>query len=291
MEHQIVAVLHLGKEQPVLAAMLFAFAFGEVGRKVRQPLLTAGQQILRCERVRQFLEPLRVAAFQEGVGALLEVDLLLAHPVGQPVMLIQADTGSEGKVGAHSYEHPPPAGVVEIEIVLDDPTLRHLQMPLVVLLVAVGDQNPPRLTGPDNRHDLIRLGVDEIRVEEFVPAAFGRFYDRRAPLLGSVGHPMLVLLGDVAEFILGYPLPIAIRVEEPNHSLGLLEWLDQAVQQQPIEAPVMEPDAMLMMFEKSVHGRTSCVVRYQEYYAMNASPNQPPTLRPPGISRGASVRT
>jgi hypothetical protein len=50
-EHQIVAVFHLGKEQAVLAAVVLPFCFGKERSEVSQPLLTAGQQILGGERV------------------------------------------------------------------------------------------------------------------------------------------------------------------------------------------------------------------------------------------------
>jgi hypothetical protein len=39
------------------------------------------------------------------------------------------------------------------------------------------------------------------------------------------------------------------------------------------------------MLEKSVHGGTSCVVKYQEHYAMNAAPDQPSSAGSKGISR------
>jgi hypothetical protein len=45
-----------------------------------------------------------------------------------------------------------------------------------------------------------------------------------------------------------------VKAEQPDHSLGLLEGLNQAVQQNPIETPVRGPDAMLMMLVEGVHG-------------------------------------
>ena len=47
-EDQIVAVLDLGEEQPVLTAGFFAFPSAEKRREGRQPLLTACEQVLRC---------------------------------------------------------------------------------------------------------------------------------------------------------------------------------------------------------------------------------------------------
>jgi hypothetical protein len=37
-----------------------------------------------------------------------------------------------------------------------------------------------------------------------------------------------------------------------------LERLDQPVQQQSVKTPVMEPDAILVMLEKGVHGNLQC---------------------------------
>src|SRR6476646_856057 len=92
-EDEVVAVLDLREEQPVLAARMLAFSCGEEGREVRQPLLTAGHQIPRGERLGELLQALRNCAFQEGVGGLLESDALLADAVGQPMVLVEADTG------------------------------------------------------------------------------------------------------------------------------------------------------------------------------------------------------
>jgi hypothetical protein len=58
-------------------------------------------------------------------------------------------------------------------------------------------------------------------------------------------------------------------MEETQHSLRLLERLDQSIQQNPIEAAVAELDAILVMFEKGVHG-TSRVVRYLEHTPVDA---------------------
>jgi four helix bundle protein len=44
------------------------------------------------------------------------------------------------------------------------------------------------------------------------------------------------------------------QVEEANHSLGLLEWLDQAVPQDAIQASITESDVILVMFVRGVHG-------------------------------------
>jgi hypothetical protein len=81
-KNQVVAILHLREEQAMLASGLFSLAFGEEGSETSQPLLAAGQQIAGAQRIREFLELLGMTAFQEGVGALLEVDFLFLESLG-----------------------------------------------------------------------------------------------------------------------------------------------------------------------------------------------------------------
>jgi hypothetical protein len=258
MKHQIVAVFHLREKEAVLAAMALALGFGKERSEVRQPLLTAGQQIFRGQRVGQFLKALGVAAFQEGIGALLEVDLFLSHPDGEPVMLIQTYAGGEGKVWAHAHEHASPTGVVQIEVVVIDPALVHLQMPAIILFIAVGDQNPSRLPGSYDRYHLIGFHVPEVGIDEIIPTPVGHFQYRHVPFQRPVRNPVLILLGDLSEFVAGHSLAVAIGIEEPDDSFRLLEGLNQAVQQQPVKAPVVQPNATLVMFEKGVHGVLLC---------------------------------
>jgi len=63
---------------------------------------------------------------------------------------------------------------------------------------------------------------------------------------------------------------LSIGVEKAKYALGLLEWLYQSIQQHAIKAAVPELNAILVMLTKAfiVH---SCVVRYQEHIAVNAS--------------------
>ena len=60
---------------------------------------------------------------------MLEVNVLLAHAVGEPVMLIETDPGGERQIGAHAYEHAAPAPVV-----LADPAFGDLKVPAVDFL-------------------------------------------------------------------------------------------------------------------------------------------------------------
>jgi hypothetical protein len=48
---------------------------------------------------------------------------------------------------------------------------------------------------------------------------------------------------------------LPVRIEETDHSFRLLKWLNDSVEQQPVEAPVTESDAIFVMFVKGVHGK------------------------------------
>src|SRR5260370_39227216 len=91
--HEIVPILGWGKEQPMLAAMILAFAFSEERRETGQPLLAAGQQVFCRERINQLLQTLRGAAFQEGIITSLPVNVLFTHADREPTRWIQAASG------------------------------------------------------------------------------------------------------------------------------------------------------------------------------------------------------
>ena len=103
------------------------------------------------------------------------------------------------------------------------------------------------------------LGLLKVRLDELVAAAFGRVQDGSAPFLRPVLDPIartdrryrvstLRLTGNW----------FAVEAEEPDHPLGLLERLNQAVEQNAVEAPVAGADAMLMMLAEGVHGNLQC---------------------------------
>ena len=147
MEEEVVAELDLREEQPMLAAGLLPLPCGKERGKSRQPLLAAGQQVPRGERVGELLdagmlEALGCRAFKKGISTLLEVDAVLAHSVGGPVMLIEADPSGERKVGTDAHEHPSPLPVMDIEVVLNDPPVSDLNVPSVRLAVADRGHDP-----------------------------------------------------------------------------------------------------------------------------------------------------
>jgi hypothetical protein len=113
------------------------------------------------------LQAIRNCAFQEGIGGLLKSDAVLAHAVGQPMVLIETDTGGEWKVRADPHEHPSPIPVIDVKVVLNDPALRELEVPSVCDLVADGNHDPRRFSRLEDGHDGVRLGPFEIRVNKF----------------------------------------------------------------------------------------------------------------------------
>src|SRR5438034_8816870 len=75
-----------------------------------------------------------------------------------------------------------------------------------------------------------------------------------APFLGSVLQPVLKLIGDVRQSSPGHPFPFAVGIEETEHALGVLERLEQSVEQKPVKTPVPKLDAILVMLDEGVHG-------------------------------------
>jgi len=194
-----------------------------------------------------------VAALQKGIGRLFKVDVLFFEPVGEPVVLIQAEPGGERKIGRHAHEHPSPRGVVHVEVVLHDPALSHLQVPAVFLGIADGGHNPGRFPGFQNEDDLIGFCLAEVGFHEFVAPSCGWLGDRRAPFFRTVLDPTMELVSDLGQHLAAHRELIAIGTEEADDALGLLEGLDQAVEQDAVEATIARPNAMLMVLVEGVH--------------------------------------
>jgi hypothetical protein len=138
---------------------------------------------------------------------------------------------------------------------LHDPALGDLQMPPVDLLVADCGHDPRRLPGFDDDDNLVRFGVSEIGLDKFVAPALWRLDDRRVPFLGLALHPGLELFGGVAQHIATDRIELPVAAKEPDHPLGLLERLDQAVDEDPVETAIAKPDAVFVVCVKCVHHR------------------------------------
>src|ERR1700731_3500650 len=128
-----------------------------------------------------------------------ESDAALAQAIGQPMVLIEADTGGEWKVGADAHEHSPPVTVVNVKVVLNDPAISDLKMPSVRDLIANSNHNARRLARFEDHYDCVRLGLFEIWIDEIVTTALRRLHDRDVALGRSLLHPVLKLVGDVGQ--------------------------------------------------------------------------------------------
>ena len=135
--------------------------------------MRTSDQIGGGERIGESLQGLRIRTLQESVGALLKADATLLHAQSEPVMLIETDPGGEGKVGADPYKHLSPMAVLDIEVVLLDPTALHLQMPTVVF--PDGGHDGGWLARFDDGHDLIGSGTSEVARHEVIAPARGIF--------------------------------------------------------------------------------------------------------------------
>jgi hypothetical protein len=69
---------------------------------------------------------------------------------------------------------------------------------------------------------------------------------------------MMELISDFPQHIPAHRILIPILAEETHDSLGLLERLDEAVEQDPIKAAISESNAILVMLVESVHGKLLC---------------------------------
>src|SRR5260370_15018343 len=97
-------------------------------------------------------------AFQEGIGELLESDAVLAQAIGQPMVLIEADTRGEWKVGADAHEHSSPVPLVNVKVVLNDPAISDLEMPSDCDPIANSNHDARRLARLQDSYDCLRLG-------------------------------------------------------------------------------------------------------------------------------------
>ena len=93
----------------------------------------------------------------EGIAALLEVVRLLAHTVRKPVMLIEADASREWKIRTDAHEHPSPAPVIDVEVVMHDPPVCDLEMPSVSLAVADCGHDAGGFAALEDHDDFVRL--------------------------------------------------------------------------------------------------------------------------------------
>ena len=173
-------------------------------------------------------------------------------------MRIQAKAYRKRKIRADPDEHPPPIGMVQIEVVRFDPPLFVFQVPTVLLLIANGRENARGFTRLQNTNHLIILGAFEIRIPHFVAAGFRIVDNGHSPFLRSVLDPMVVLRRDIAQDVATDGIPSPVAPEKSEDPFYFLKRLNDPVQQHTIETSVMETDVILVVLVERVHGETSC---------------------------------
>ena len=155
-----------------------------------------------------------MTAFEECIGTLLKIDAFGTHALSQPVVLIEANTRRKRQIGADAHEHPTPVLVVDVKVILHDPTLRQLQVP--ALCCSDGDQDAGRFPGFENEHHLIVLGVLKVGINKVITPLIGGIEDRHAPFLATVLYPVLKLLSNVTQQIASNPSALPIGIEEAD---------------------------------------------------------------------------
>src|SRR5208337_2592616 len=202
------------------------------------------------------------------VGTLLKADAALLQAQGQPVVLIETDARREGEIGTDPHKHLTPTGVLDVEVVLFHPASLHFQMPTLVF--PDGGHDGSGFAGFDDGHHLIGLGTPEVAIHEIITSSRRIFLNGYSPFLRTVFGPVVVLRGDVAQYLPTHGIDLAIAPEKAHGALFLLERLDHGVQQDTIESTIGETDVILMVFVKGVHG-SSRGVRSLEHTPLNAS--------------------
>src|SRR5438034_10435026 len=114
-------------------------------------------------------------------------------------MLIETDTGGEREIGANPYEHSSPMGVLDIEVILIDPTPLHLEMPTIVF--PDGGHVGGGLTCFDNGYNLIGLGTLEVALHKEIGRASWFFLNGFTPFLGAVLVVIVIIGGVLAHVV------------------------------------------------------------------------------------------
>jgi hypothetical protein len=129
-------------------------------------------------------------------------------------------------------------------------------MPTIVF--ADGGHDGGGLACLDDGYDLIGLGSSEVALHEVIAPAWGIFLNGYAPFLGAVPGPVVVLRSDIAQHLPTDRIDVAIGPEETHGPLFLLKGLDRSIEQNTIEAAIVETNAILVMLQKGVHGHLQC---------------------------------
>lgn len=173
-------------------------------------------------------------------------------------MLVQTQASGERKVWAQAHKHAAPVAVIEVEAVLLDPALFELQMPAVFRLRADRGHDARRFAGLQDADHRVGLGAFEVGLDELIAAPFRGVENRHVPFHRAVPDPVVDLCRDIAQNVAGHRIQLAVAIEEADDALFLLERLNDPVQQNAIEASIVESDARLVVLAKGVHADLQC---------------------------------
>src|SRR5262249_6327984 len=137
-------------------------------------------------------------------------------------------------------------------VLLDEP-VEELDM---IALAGEADGHAGVLTGLEDDSDAgLALQLLIERLDPLLAAdPLGGHKDLDMPLLGEGLNEVVVVGGDGPEVGGRHPIRLAFLLEEADDAGGILQDLDDAVEEDAVEAGVVEADGRLVVLDESVHG-------------------------------------
>jgi hypothetical protein len=166
---------------------------------------------------------------------------------------VEAGACAEREVGADAHEHPAEVPVLEVEVVLRDEAVEELD---VVALAGEADGHAGDLAALEDDGDAtLALQLLIERLDPLLTAnTLGGLDDLDTSSLGEGLDEVVVVGGDDAEVGGGHPARLALLLEEADDAGGVLQDLDDAIEEDAVEAGVVEADGLLMVLDEGVHG-------------------------------------
>src|SRR5215472_807024 len=168
-----------------------------------------------------------MATAAKGVAGLGKANPSLLHLLGQPVVLIQTDSGGERKVRADANEQRSPFAILDIEVILLHPAVFGFQMPL--FSGTDGSHNAGGFARLDDHRHLVGLHLRKIGLDEFVAPTFWVLYDFRLPGLSAVLNPVVILARHLPQEVPAHGINLPIHPEKALRSGTVQEGLNTAI--------------------------------------------------------------
>src|SRR6266540_2772153 len=250
-EDQIVAILDLGHVE-LMAIAHGAFLGSEKGDQLSHPGVDQRADVLRTERVGEFLQTLRVGAVEEAVVTPAKGDAFLFHLAGQPIVAIDPDADVEGEVGADTDEHAAATRILNVEVVEIDPAACQGDG---ILLLGEADGQAFGFAGFEDDSDTgLSVQPLEVRFDPILAAnVLGRYDDVSTLLCGEVLGPVVIVIGELAEGLSCQEAELALEAEKTDHPTGILKAVDGTVEDNTVETGVAEANGVAMMGDERVH--------------------------------------